>query len=276
MGKTAATVATICKLLFKKGLVSEEQCRMVLAGADNQAARLHSHQQTGYSRRFFQAAEQVSPAEIISSFNLEIPGTGKILTEDAITETLAQAAGLEYVKIDPLKMDLDLVTDHVTRAFALKNLIVPIGMRDGAVVFAQADPFNNQALEDISQVRHIATQKVLASRSDILKILREFFGFRASVNAAQGEVAGGVDLANLEQFVQMRGHGEAEGSDKHIISAVEFLLQYAFDQRASDIHIEPFEKKVRLRYRIDGVLVDATPPPKNLQVALMSRLKVMS
>ena len=276
MVKKAATVATICKLLLKKRLVSEEQCRLVLASADGQAARLHSHQQAGYSRRFFQAAEQVSPAEIISSFNLEIPGSGKILTEDAITETIAQATGLEYVKIDPLKMDLELVTEHVTRAFALKNLIVPIGMRDGAVVFAQADPFNNQALEDINQVRHIATHKVLASRSDILKILREFFGFRASVMAAQSEVAGGVDLSNLEQFVQMRGHGEAEGSEKHIISAVEFLLQYAFDQRASDIHIEPKREKSLIRLRVDGVLHNIHTVPKNLHPPMVSRIKLLA
>jgi len=272
----AITVKNVCQLLLKKGLVSQEQSLMVISRSAAQAERLHSHQKSGYSRRFFQAAEQVSPAEVISSFNLEIAGTGKILTEDSITEAIAQAAGMEYVKIDPLKMDLEIVTEHVTRAFALKNLIVPIGMKEGAVVFAQADPFNMRAVEDIRQARGIETVQVLASRSDILKILREFFGFRASVMAAQSEVIGGTDLSNLEQFVQMREHGEIEGSDKHIISAVEFLLQYAFDQRASDIHIEPKRDKSLIRLRVDGVLHNVHVVPKQLHPPMVSRIKLLS
>jgi len=270
------TVQNVCQILLKKKLISLEQCQMIISRADSQGARLHSHQQTGYSRRFFQLPEQISPAEVISSFNLEIPDSGKILTEDAITETIAQAVNMEYVKIDPLRMDLELVTEHVTRAFALKHLIVPIGIKEGAVVFAQADPFNTQALDDIRQIRHIEAVRVLASRSDILKILREFFGFRASVMAAQGEVAGGTDLANLEQFVQMRGQGEIEGSDKHIISAVEFLLQYAFDQRASDIHIEPKREKTLIRLRVDGVLHNIHNVPKKLHPPMVSRIKLLS
>jgi len=272
----ALTVKNVSQILMKKGLISEEQLGVVLSRADAQAARLHSHQQAGYSRRFFQGVEQVSPAEIISSFNLEIPGTGRILTEDAITETIAQAVGLEYVKIDPLKMNLELVTEHVTRAFALKNLIVPIAEKDGVVIFAQSDPFNVQAVDDLRQTRNIRIRQVLASRSDILKILREFFGFRASVMAAQSEVGTGVDLSNLEQFVQMRGQGEIEGSDKHIISAVEFLLQYAFDQRASDIHIEPKRDKSLIRLRVDGVLHNIHAVPKNLHPPMVSRIKLLA
>jgi general secretion pathway protein E len=272
----AVTVKNVSQILLKKGLISAEQLGVVLSRAEAQAARLHSHQQSGYSRRFFQAAEQVSPAEVISSFNLEIPGTGRILTEDLITETIAQAVGMEYVKIDPLKMELDLVTEHVTRAFALKNLIVPIAEREGDIVFAQADPFNNQAIDDLRQTRHIAIRQVLASRSDILKILREFFGFRASVMAAQSEIGTGGDLSNLEQFVQMREQGEAEGSDKHIISAVEFLLQYAFDQRASDIHIEPKREKSLIRLRVDGVLHNIHTVPKQLHPPMVSRIKLLA
>jgi len=272
----AINVKNVCQLLLKKGLISQEQSHMVLSRADAQAARLHTHQKSGYSRRFSQAAEQVTPAETISSFNLEIPGTGKILTEDAITETIAMAVGAVYVKIDPLKMDLELVTEHITRAYALKNLIVPIGMKDGAVVFAQSDPFNTQAVADIRQTRNIQTVQVLASRSDILKILREFFGFRASVIAAQSEVFASADLSNLEQFVQMREQGEIEGSERHIVSAVEFLLQYAFDQRASDIHIEPKRDKTLIRLRVDGVLHNVHTVPKQLHPPMVSRIKLLS
>src|SRR5512133_46334 len=269
-------VKNVIQILLKRGLISEEQLHTVIARSEAQSARLYSHQQTGYSRRFSQLPEQISPAEVISSFNLEIPGTGRILTEDAITETIAQAVGIDYVKIDPLNMNLELVTDHVSRAFALKNLIVPIAEKDGLVVFALADPFNKRAVEDLQNARHIKIKPVLASRSDILKILREFFGFRASVMAAQSEAGGGTDLSNLEQFVQMRGASEIEGSDKHIISAVEFLLQYAFDQRASDIHIEPKREMALIRLRVDGVLHNIHTVPKQLHPPMVSRIKLLS
>jgi general secretion pathway protein E len=94
--------------------------------------------------------------------------------------------------------------------------------------------------------------------------------------AAQSEVTGGVDLSNLEQFVQMRGQGEADGSEKHIISAVEFLLQYAFDQRASDIHIEPKRDKSLIRLRVDGVLHNIHSVPKKLHPPMVSRIKLLA
>ena len=87
------TVQNVCQILLKKKLISQEQFQMIISRADSQGARLHSHQQAGYSRRFFQQPEQISPAEVISSFNLEIPDSSKILTEDAITETMHAVAG---------------------------------------------------------------------------------------------------------------------------------------------------------------------------------------
>ncbi len=274
--KHILTVKNVSQMLLKQGLINEEQLQAVLVRADAQATRVHSHQQAGYSRRFFQMPDQVSPAEVISSCNLEIPGTGRILTEDIITETIAGTVKIDYVKIDPLNMNLELVTEHVSRAFALKNLVVPIAEKDGFIVFAMADPFNRGAIDDLQSARHIKIKPVLASRSDILKILREFFGFRASVMAAQSEVTGGSDLSNLEQFVQMRGVQEIEGSDKHIISAVEFLLQYAFDQRASDIHIEPKREMSLIRLRVDGVLHNIHTVPKQLHPPIVSRIKLLS
>ena len=274
--KRSLTVNNVGQILLKQKLIDDQQLALILARGEAQAARLHSSQQAGYSRRFSQVAEQVTPAEVISSFNLVIPGTGRVLTEDAITEVVAQSVGLDYLKIDPLKLDLEVVTLHISLAFALKNLMVPIAEKDGVVVVAVAEPFNAQAVEDLRRARNIPVKQVIASRSDILKILREFFGFRASVQAAEGEVAGGTDLANLEQYVQMRGHQEIEGSDKHIVSAVEFLLQYAFDQRASDIHIEPKRERSLIRLRVDGVLHNIHTVPKQLHPPIVSRIKLLA
>jgi len=274
--KRALTIRNVSEILRKKGLITAEQLELVLARGEAQAARLQSAQQAGYSRRFNVGPDTVSPAEVICSFSLEIPGSGgRLLTEDAITEAIAATVGMPFVKIDPLKLDLDLVTAHVSRPFALKNLIVPIGEREGVVTIAVADPFNDDVIEDLCTVRQIKVRRVLSSRSDILKIVREFFGFRASVLAAQNEIAPGVDFGNLEQFVTMKGH-EVEGNDRSVVSAVEFLFHYAFDQRASDIHIEPKREKSLVRLRVDGVLHNIHTVPKLLHPPILSRIKMLA
>ena len=274
--KRALTIRNVSEILLKKGLITDEQLELVLARGEAQAARLQSAQQAGYSRRFNVGPDTVSPAEVICSFSLEIPGSGgRLLTEDAITEAIAATVGMPFVKIDPLKLDLDLVTAHVSRPFALKNLIVPIAEREGVVTIAVADPFNDDVIEDLCTVRQIKVRRVLSSRSDILKIVREFFGFRASVLAAQNEIAPGVDFGNLEQFVTMKGH-EIEGNDRSVVSAVEFLFHYAFDQRASDIHIEPKREKSLVRLRVDGVLHNIHTVPKLLHPPILSRIKMLA
>ncbi|MBU5615147.1 GspE/PulE family protein [Geomonas azotofigens] len=275
--KKMVTIKNVAQILLHRGLIDERQLEDLLARGEAQAQRLAGAQQAGYSRRLQQTPEKPSPAEIIASLNLEIAGSGgKLLTEDAITEVLAAAVGLPYLKINPMKLDLDLVTAHISRPFALRHLIVPVDFADGVVTLAVADPFNDQVIEELRAVKRMEFRRVLASRNDILKILREFFGFRASVQAAESEVATAVDFGNLEQFVRLKSGHEIEGTDRNIISAVEFLLQYAFDQRASDIHIEPKREKSLVRLRVDGVLHNVHVVPKQLHPPIVSRIKMLS
>jgi general secretion pathway protein E len=275
--KKNLTIRNVAQILLKRGLINDEQHGQILAKGDAQAVRLQSYQQAGYSRRFQQVAELVSPAEVISSFNLEVHNSGgKVLTEDLITETIAAVIGMEYVKIDPLKLDLDVVTTLIPRPFALKHLIVPISADGGIITIAVADPFNTDVIEDLKSARKVEVRCVLSSKSDILKIVREFFGFRASIQAAQSEVSSAVDLGNLEQFIRLKGQHEIEGTDKHIINAVEFLLRYAFDQRASDIHIEPKRDIALIRLRVDGVLHNVHTIPRQLHPPMVSRIKMLS
>ncbi|QXE90738.1 GspE/PulE family protein [Geomonas subterranea] len=275
--KKMVTIKNVAQILLQRGLIDEVQSAELLARGDAQAQRLAGAQQAGYSRRLQQGPERPSPAEIIASLNLEIPGSGgKLLTEDAITEVLAAAVGLPYLKINPMKLDLELVTAHISRPFALRHLIVPVGYADGVVTLAVADPFNDDVIEELRALKRMEFRRVLASRNDILKILREFFGFRASVQAAESEVSTAVDLGNLEQFVRLKSGHEIEGTDRNIISAVDFLLQYAFDQRASDIHIEPKREKSLVRLRVDGVLHNVHVVPKQLHPPIVSRIKMLS
>jgi len=270
------TIKDVARLLHQRSRISDEQYELILKRGEAQAARLNGHLRPNQAKKDIYLAELASPAQIITSFSLEIPATQKKLTEDVITELIAQASGMEYLKIDPLKLELDVVTDQIPRAFALKNLVVPIEEKEGVVTIAVADPFNIRPIEDLQHALGIQIKRILASRSDIMKILEEFFGFQASVRAAQVEMGLSSELSNLEQLFKMRGRDEIESSDQHIISAVEFLLKYAFDSRASDIHIEPKREKSLIRFRVDGILHNIRTVPMNLHPAIVSRLKLLA
>lgn len=274
--RKALTIKTVAQALLAKGLLTQEQCTDVILQGEARTARLQG-QHPGYARRFAQSPVLPSPAEVISSFNLEIPGgNGRILTEDAITQVIAEAAGIPYLKIDPLKLDLEVVTSPIPRPFAMKHLIVPVAENGETITIAVADPFSVDEIESLLRLKKLNVERVLSSKSDILKILREFFGFRASILAAQNESATNVDLGNLEQFVRMKGHHDIDGSDRNIVNAVEFILTYAFDQRASDIHIEPKRDMSLIRFRMDGVLHNIHTIPKPLHLPIVSRVKMLS
>jgi len=271
------TLENCARLLQRRGLITAEQLSDVLARGMAQETRLYAHHQAGGSRRIQARAEMVSPAEVLASFNLEQQGSlGRLLSEDAITEAIAAAVGLEYLKIDPLKLDLGVVTAHIPRPFALKNLIVAVAESNGVTTVAVADPFNDGIIGELASARQLQIRRVLSSKSDILKILREFYGFRASVMAAEAESSAVVDLGNLEQLFKMKGQQDIESNDKHVISAVDFLLHYAFEQHASDIHIEPKREKTLIRFRIDGVMHNIHIIPKPLHAPIVSRIKLLS
>ncbi len=272
------TFENCARLLRRRDVISDEQLVEILARGKAQETRLYALHQSGGSRRVQSGtADIISPAEVIASFNLELPGTtGKILTEDMVTEIISSEVGLPYLKIDPLKLDLGVVTSHIPRPFALKNLIVAVAESGGVTTVAVADPFNEAIIAELASARQLEIRRVLSSKSDILKILREFYGFRASVMAAEAESSTVVDLGNLEQFFKLKGTQDLEGNDKHVITAVDFLMHYAFEQHASDIHIEPKREKSLIRFRIDGVMHNIHVIPKPLHNPIVSRIKLMS
>ncbi len=271
------TFENLARLMVQRGLLSHHQLKDVLARGKVQETRLYSLHYSGASRRTSAAIGLISPTEILASLNLEIHGShGNVLTVDAITEALASATGLPYLKIDPLKLDLHIVTDHIPRPFALKNLIVAVKESNGVITVAVADPFNEAIVNELAAARRLEIKRVLSSKNDILKILREFYGFRASVLAAEAEMSTSTDLGNLEQFFKLKGQQDIESSDKHVISAVDFLLNYAFDQHASDIHIEPKRETSLIRFRIDGVIHNIHVIPKPMHAPIISRIKMLS
>ena len=201
----------------------------------------------------------------------------KTLDEDAIYLVLADSWEVPFIKIDPLKLDLNLVTTTIPISFAKNHLVLPIEINEGELTVATPNPANLEVLEDIARACQMKVNAVVSARSDIIKLIEEFFGFKRSIAAAEHQFAGpAVDLGNLERFLHLRSADELPSNDQHVVNAVNHLFIYAFDQRASDIHIEPKREVSLVRMRIDGVLHTVYTLPKNVHSAIVSRIKNLS
>jgi len=221
---------------------------------------------------------QPDVVDILVSLQFVIPGRKtQILSEETIMRVVAKDLKMPFKKLDPLELDLDLVTKTIPKSFALKHLLLPFDIRNGIYEVAIYDPAKRTALEDIERANQIKIKPYLSTKSDIGRMLAEFFGFQTSITAAETHMAGPlVDLGNLEQYVQISSAKEITSSDHHIKSAVDHLFNYAFEQRASDIHIEPKRKTSMVRLRIDGVLHTIYNLPKVVHPAIISRIKTLS
>jgi general secretion pathway protein E len=276
VGDKSMSLASILATLRSAGLLSDQDAREAEVKEAVQRSRILKERRTGLHgvRRDFDDA--VHPAEIVLSFGFKSPA-GKPLTEDQIFKAVADDAGLPYEKLDPLKLDPELVTKIVPKAFAQRHSVVPIQRDEESMVVATADPFDRIGLEHFSVAAGVPVVVVVSSQSDIRKVISEFYGLRKSLTAAANTMAPQlVDLGNLEQFVRLRPDQELEASDKHVINAVDYLLRYAYDQRTSDIHIEPKREKSVVRFRIDGVLHNVQNIPKVVHPAIASRIKMLS
>jgi general secretion pathway protein E len=149
-------------------------------------------------------------------------------------------------------------------------------MANGKLRVALANPYDMEGIDFFRRIAGRDAQFVVASEPDILKALTEFYGLRHSVKRAERDLNSGIDLGNLEQLSRMKSESEIESSDQHVVNAVEFMLQHAFESRASDIHIEPKREESLIRFRIDGVLHDIQRMPKVVHAAVTSRVKTMS
>jgi general secretion pathway protein E len=198
----------------------------------------------------------------------------KALDEDTIYQCLAESWKIPFVKIDPLNLDLNIVTTTIPISFAKNHLVLPINISQGELTVATPDPFNLEVLEDIGRACQMPVNAVVSPQSDIAKLIEEFFGFKRSIAAAENQFAGPtVDLGNLERFIHLKSADELPSNDQHVVNAVNHLFIYAFDQRASDIHIEPKREVSLVRMRIDGVLHTVHKLPKNVHSAIISRIK---
>ncbi len=272
------TMDGLTDVMVRDGLMSVDQKKDAVVKERPQRARLQRQlREIQFSKKSRQQDQaSLSPVEVLASFQFKIPGGGgRLLIEDRVMQSLAADLKMEFVKIDPMKLDMDLVTKTISRGFARRHRMVPIGETKDELIMAVDDPFDDEGLDLIKRATGRNLKLKLSTPSDIRKIIAEFYGFRTSVDKAVKELKQDADIQNLEQFVTMKSDG-FDASDAPVIQAVEHLLRYAYEQRASDIHIEPKRQNCVVRFRIDGILHDIHHVPKVVHQAVVSRVKMLA
>ncbi len=267
----------VCQILVKNGLISSEQGEEVIRKQDRVQWQLENPQGRRLDKQDG-ANRSISIVDVIAALKIgRADDPKRTLDEEVIYQTLAREWEIPYEKVDPLSLDFNLVTGTIPYSFAIKHLVMPIGIDGDSLKVATSDPFNLEVFEDIARVSHKRIKPVLSPKADVIKLINEFYGFKRSIAAAEDQFAGpNVDLGNLEQYVRLKSETELPHTDQHIVYAVNHLLSYAFDQRASDIHIEPKRDVSLVRMRIDGVLHTVHTLPKNVHSAIISRIKNLS
>ncbi|MDP9037167.1 MAG: GspE/PulE family protein [Myxococcota bacterium] len=275
--RATLTLEYVCELLERGGILTPEQRRDAVSRADVTRARLVRLRAGGGRKRTGTATEGVHPAEVLVALGLGQAGDARVpLTERTVMQALAQHVGLPFVDLDPLKIDAKLAPQLLSRPFARRHVALVIAADERTVTVAVADPLDRALVEALEAHVRREPRLVIATPSEIQRLITDFYGFRGAVDAAEQQASAVVDIGNLERYVKLKRVEEIEASDSHVISAVEYLLHYALDQRASDIHIEPKREQSVVRMRIDGVLHNVHTLPKVVHTAIVSRVKTLA
>jgi general secretion pathway protein E len=218
-----------------------------------------------------------NPVELIAEEMLDDQNKpGRSLDLESLTIWLAEKAKQQYVRIDPLKIDSIVVTRIMSYEFAQRHQILALDVKEDEVVIASAQPYIHAWEETIEQsLPGKILTRVIANPADIRRCTTEFYTMARSVNKANASGLNTSSLSNLEQMLELGQIEQMEANDAHIVNIVDWLLNYAFTQRASDIHLEPRRDKGRVRFRIDGVLHLVYELPAPVMTAVVSRLKTL-
>lgn len=213
------------------------------------------------------------PLEIVATANLKNRLSDEALTLDSLSQWLADWADQPLFQIDPLKVDARKSANAMSFAFAQRHGILAVDSSATQVVIASAQPFVDDWVENLQHVLRKSIKHVVVNPADLKRFTVEFYQLANSVNKASGQSQSSIQ--NFEQMLQLGSDANPDANDQHIVNIVDWLLQYAFEQRASDIHIEPRREIVQVRFRIDGVLHNVYELPAQVGIAVISRLKIL-
>ncbi|MEO5621970.1 MAG: GspE/PulE family protein [Dokdonella sp.] len=222
---------------------------------------------------------ELHPLVLVANLKFaDVRQPGKPLSLEVLTHWLGERANLPYLKIDPMKIDVGAVTQVVSHAYAKRYRILPVAVSEMKVVFATSEPFDTRWLADLGHILRREIQRVVANPLDVSRYLTEWWGVQRSIQRAQdakNDLNDGSAILNFEQLVELGKAGDVGVDDRHVVHIVDWLLQYAFEQRASDIHLEPRRETSPIRFRIDGVMHKVFELPTPVMTAVTSRIKIL-
>ena len=227
------------------------------------------------TRRFGAGDSSQHPLVRLGQAGLLRRGDGAALDIEVLTEWLAQRVGLPYMRIDPLRVDVGRVADVMSINYAERRRCLPLQYTLNEVTIATAEPLDVGWVAEIEGHTRRAVRLVVANPIEIARYTTEFYALSSSVSAAMksGSTAA---LANFEQLVELgRTNKQLDANDKGVVQVVDWLWQYAFDQRASDIHLEPRRERSVIRFRIDGVMHNVYQLPPGVMGAMVARVKLL-
>ncbi len=217
------------------------------------------------------------PVTIIADMKLRHADSKAVISKADLLGWLAQQSQLELVRIDPMDTDVGTVTQLCSQAYAKQHAILPIATDGKRATIATSEPFIRGWQSDLRHVLRQEIDVVLADPVDVKRFQNEFYNVSRSVQRAteSGVQRDNLKIQNFEQLVELGQQSELNADSQHIIHIVDWLLQYAFEQRASDIHLEPRRDRGNVRFRIDGRLHRVYQMPTPVMAAVTSRIKIL-
>src|SRR3954463_9639763 len=227
-------------------------------------------------RRYYRGG--VHPLAIIADQKWRTATTPpKLLSLEALTEWLAKRVGLDYLHIDPLKIDFSAVTEVMSSAYATRFRILPVAVNTKEATIAVSEPEVRDWEPELARMIKREIKRVIANPLDIERYQVEFYNLAKSIKGAKATHGAGAGISNFDPPVELgKTDKQFDANDAHIVRIVDWLWQYAFEQRASDIHVEPRREQGVVRFRIDGVLHQVYQIPASVLIAMTSRIKILA
>lgn len=232
-----------------------------------------SNYQTAQLARRSQSELKMHPFAFLGKQKLTNHKTGGLLSEEVICEWAAAQKGLNYYRIDPLEVDVAAITSAMSYAFSERHKILAVKVNAEEITVSCSEPEITTWVQDLEHVTRRKVIRVISMPSEIERHRVEFYQLANSINRASSQHDGISGIQNLESMLEIGKAGAPDANDEHIVNVVDWLLQYAFEQRASDIHIEPRRELGKVRFRIDGVLHLVYELPAQVTQAVIARIK---
>lgn len=217
------------------------------------------------------------PLQWIAHFNLRnVSPPHQQLTLKLLCQWLADKAGVPFFVIDPLKVDVQRLTQVMSQEFALKNNILAVEVHDDKVLIGTDQPFFDEWKHSLKQnLKHKNIEMVFLNPEQLQRYLPEYYQVSKAVSSSQKSGIYRDPTGSVEALLQLGDTQNPDANDQHIVKLVDWILQFAFEQGASDIHLEPRKENANIRFRIDGVLHTIYNMPANTLLAVIARIKTL-